>query len=1785
MKPSCIDVRFFLALMVLFLVSCSKTVKVSSNPSNRLLSISETVQCVITEAPGKVLNSVDGLTIAFECSEQEGAALAIECKYPGALDFETCYNDLGTAFQGTVQSTVQNTNEGSDANLRISNKVQVVRDKTIYKGQFQLDDLDTGNYQFEVRARTQRSGANSKSVQFSVDKIAPTLAAQNKETGFFDFNLFYSAQDEGLVNSGIEQVLCYTGTENQSLTYEGVGNWHNCGSAKTGQYKKSNLKHSTRYQTILIARDGAGNWSTPINLESITKNLSQASTCILSGAINNPTNNNRVFVAYSCTKPDEQIATKCSLIPGKSPGDEDSFSTSNCSETNFSSGVLIDGWYTFCVRSHPALPPTCQSFQVDTVRPLLSIATLNHGKTDLNASLQAQDQSGISKFQCALENLDDHVFLNSSSRDLENAFQNNLCVSLGSDEFKAYLSYGGPFIIRGKRYRLHARTFDLSGLKSDTVTRDFQIVPFNSIDCKVLGPLANNFVGESQPNIKFLCMATLGISSLNCNLINKNTAETLHDGECSSNNSFKPTVALIGAEADEFLFTVTARGEDNVSSVASSQFRLDVTPPTIALSEPNTSPNYLNFPFNISDAGSGVNENALFCELYNSNDVKVSVENCTISGAQISSTGLDKSVRYYLKIGVSDKLGNQSHLTTELISAIPPYQAPSCSVLRAENMPIAPLATNKSSSRLEISCKTPEGVDVPAYCKVCGTKASGQSACLSEDFRLCDESSPLDSKLVVNNDFFKSGPISISVNGIDPNYPAKPGDSVNVEYLHSVLAPIVNNFSTSYELTDLSKPELQESWVLSLNIELETYYSAVDYSSTRCEVFSVESGEKILDLNPCLSSSSPNQVLIGNKATAPGKNYRLVLNFSDSLGNPAQETEFLWTNAKRSDWSTCSVSCVGTSGDKGRQSNTCEVNASSNGLNYCSYTNSVRACLPIPVSCADSCRADQVLLPDDSCGCSDAKEEIGGQCVPLCSAGYTRSQSGDCQRNNPIDGGWSASQERQEQITGLQGSGNQTYYKVFQEKICNAPLPENGGKNCTNDVNWTLFSEGPRTQRILESCTNGATIESSCLSCANTRGMVAGTCLESCRADQVRSPQSPYDCQCAEGKVDFNGSCVSLAAKPIVSLLSPISSPGKSAFPQFTISSSDNLNYSAGTILSLHKTSDCSDTPIHTIVLSNDSDKVSLEEKIPLQANTNTVYRARANGNCGTSSVSYSYDGSGGKIVPIAKNRDKPESCSGAVFYDQPFSAHALAGTKDGICQPEDYSHIATGSCTAKVSFDRDCFHSGSGSKEDPYLVCTFEQFSRIAKNPSASYKLGRTLDASNASPGANPTTMPGGLLTGYIILTGVLDGNGFKIKNLQQSGSANKNLFKMISGCGVKNLSLENLDYSDAGTSLSAGLLAEFVADATIVGVELDSNSSIKTSSRAGTLIGSVDRSTLSHIHSAAAFNGVSSFNGGGLIGTGGLNVFLNNVSYTGRISVPAKENLTGVVSFGGIIGNAPHAVISNAYTKFNFNLSTARSDYRVNGDLEYIGGIAGYAKSISKSTSEVVMVIDAMNIVQAGEYIGGLAGAVTDVKNSRSIGALSINCFGTQSCNNFGGLVGYLSGTVEKSYADVSFKVECGGIQSCRGFGGLVGYDSTFATVSGGTLPAISDSYKSRETIIDCKDISQGCGSIGGISGGSSKLNNVFNSGDFKFTATGKLSQSVKSICALSSGRQSSNVFSAGTNSATCAGSSNTQSCYTGYYSPSDSVYSPSTVFGPAWDFVNVWQQTGGLPLLRGF
>ncbi len=258
--------------------------------------------------------------------------------------------------------------------------------------------------------------------------------------------------------------------------------------------------------------------------------------------------------------------------------------------------------------------------------------------------------------------------------------------------------------------------------------------------------------------------------------------------------------------------------------------------------------------------------------------------------------------------------------------------------------------------------------------------------------------------------------------------------------------------------------------------------------------------------------------------------------------------------------------------------------------------------------------------------------------------------------------------------------------------------------------------------------------------------------------------------------------------------------------------------------------------------------------------------------------------------------------------------------------------------------------YSGSGTKNDPYLVQTAEQLDGMRNNLSAHYKLANTIDLSSYGR-FTPISYEGAPFTGSFVCDTNADGTPkYAIKNLQvyidagekyghQYGtnayvdySEGKNrwqaaLFGWAYGATFTNIAVLNADITNTvigqnnmngdwslnpgqDKQQSTGILIGTALNTTITGCS--STGKITSSSNAtGGLVGYLEEgSSLVNCYSTASVSSKGYWNTGGLVGA--CNGNLSSCFASGDVSGGSTEATTG-----GLVGAfTPASVISSCYS-----------------------------------------------------------------------------------------------------------------------------------------------------------------------------------------------------------------------------------------------------------------------------
>ena len=326
------------------------------------------------------------------------------------------------------------------------------------------------------------------------------------------------------------------------------------------------------------------------------------------------------------------------------------------------------------------------------------------------------------------------------------------------------------------------------------------------------------------------------------------------------------------------------------------------------------------------------------------------------------------------------------------------------------------------------------------------------------------------------------------------------------------------------------------------------------------------------------------------------------------------------------------------------------------------------------------------------------------------------------------------------------------------------------------------------------------------------------------------------------------------------------------------------------------------------------------------------------------------------------------------------------------------------------------CLPGGSGSENDPIVICSAEDLNNIRNDLSANYVLGKNIDLQCFSRQNENGWLPIG--DSINKFSGSFNGNNYKISNLYIDSNTGNNLGlfgstnnSIIENIGITDFNVIGSESSGALIGNNSGLVRNSYAKGILSG-----------HSYVGCLIGWLENGEV--LDSYADCELYAHHSGGGLIGDmrGGS---VNNCYSLGSATVIGMDSIHGMV--GGLVGIVrTNTSLTNSYSKSNV-YSEKSGNARIGG---LVGAIwMGGAISRSYSTG---------NVEGPGNYLGGLVG--------ENYNGDVFNCYSTSNVigdlsgdyNYVGGLIGLArSGTVYSSYFS-------GTVVGDNYVGGLVGYNN---------------------------------------------------------------------------------------------------------------------------------------------
>lgn len=448
---------------------------------------------------------------------------------------------------------------------------------------------------------------------------------------------------------------------------------------------------------------------------------------------------------------------------------------------------------------------------------------------------------------------------------------------------------------------------------------------------------------------------------------------------------------------------------------------------------------------------------------------------------------------------------------------------------------------------------------------------------------------------------------------------------------------------------------------------------------------------------------------------------------------------------------------------------------------------------------------------------------------------------------------------------------------------------------------------------------------------------------------------------------------------------------------------------------------------------------------------------------------------------------------------------------------------------------------------------------------------------------------------TGYefsLYFTGILDGNGYKIKNLHISFDINSvadssgcsGLFARLRGGTIKNLGIVGA-ISPVNVIPYIGSFSGFADKSTIENCFF-SGSIAATAGIVGGLIGSLNECTISNSYNASEISitltSTTDMSVGGLVGKASK-INLNSCSNSGKIqAIKISTSVSAHTYVGGIMGSGGHIAVKNCR-----NSGEVYADST--GGTAIAGGIAASLDSY-----------DPESITTNCHNSGKVAATTKSYQFSYAAGIIAQNQIAPIShCSNQGDI----SASVTNSGHNGSGNAEAGGITQQ----GSTTIRQSFNT---GTI--------SSEVNVTLTGTSYGVSAaVGGIAVETTEVIDCFNVGDLNTVSTSN-KKIFHSISGIANSANISRCYSAGTQNVVSANSSDENNhggisstanssrtirdCYYLDSTAENAVGSgaPSLINVKAladtqmrqqssfvgFDFANVWEMPagGGYPVLRG-
>ncbi len=309
--------------------------------------------------------------------------------------------------------------------------------------------------------------------------------------------------------------------------------------------------------------------------------------------------------------------------------------------------------------------------------------------------------------------------------------------------------------------------------------------------------------------------------------------------------------------------------------------------------------------------------------------------------------------------------------------------------------------------------------------------------------------------------------------------------------------------------------------------------------------------------------------------------------------------------------------------------------------------------------------------------------------------------------------------------------------------------------------------------------------------------------------------------------------------------------------------------------------------------------------------------------------------------------------------------------------------------CSVTVTFAQ-YSGSGTGTKNDPYLIFNETQLSQMANflNKSGVYfKLMKDLNLTdwisenNPSQGWAPVGVSGSPFKGILL------GNNHKISGftINRSQQDNVGFFGVINGATISDLTIEGTTVEGNN---NVGAFCGSMTSGTFTNVRI-TVTSVEGSSYVGSFVGKATGSSLTTV--SASLNSVS--------GTDHIGGFGGSLVSSTLQKVDVSNGTVNATTYvGGFAGEITSSTVTT---------SNVTGDITATGS--YTGGYAGSA------TNATVSQIKVKGNIDAKDYVGGIFGQASrknTISSNRYIGDIS----GT---TNIGGISGYLVAGSENSFA----------------------------------------------------------------------------------------------------------------------------------------------------------------------